>query len=487
MSQKSSLGFSTFLYTLTGFTVKGISFLLLPFYSYFFSAEEFGIASLMMGVSVIAAVFFQLGMQTIFPKFYLEYKDIHGSGKVLSLFFFRYIIWAGILFFLLFTFSESIARLVHGNGNYTVYYQMLFLAAAVETVSMTIIQYFRTEQQAGTVALLQFASTLVHVAVLVTMLLTGFNNIFSFASAHLVSPLIILPMGIFLIRGQLTMNSGHIPLKPVLVFGIPVVAGALFSTLLDVSDRFILLYYLSEEEVGIYSFMYRIALGLNVFVIAFRTAWTPAGIELMRKGEYSEKSPRVFRNLINILVLLSLAFLLLSKAGFTHIPGLGQFFAGNYGSGIGLIPILLTAYIFSGLVSYFSIYPYTLAKGNYFLKMDLTGIVINAGLNFLLIPLIGIYGAAVATLMAFMSVFLYISRVSLRSVSESIRLSDVTVPLLILLVGYSSFYLIENIFVLSGVLISGIGLLIYYGGIRLQLLWPQGLLNEFLNKSDKLS
>lgn len=487
MENKSSLGASTFLYTITGFTVKGISFLLLPFYSHFFTAEEFGAASLMMAVYVIAAVFFQLGMQTVFPKFYLEYKELHGSKSVLSLFFFRYIVWAALLYSILFLLSEPITLLVHSTADYSMYYRMLFLAAAVETISMTIIQYFRTEQRAQTVALLQFAATLVHVALLVSMLLFGFNNIFSFAAAHLASPLVILPMGIFLARKQLSLKTGSIPLKPIFIFALPVVTGAFFSTLLDVSDRFILLYFMSEEEVGVYSFMYRIALGLNVFVIAFRTAWTPAGLELLKSGEYGAKSPQVLKNLLYILVILSLVFLIVSKAGFTPIPGYGQFFAGNFGSGIGLIPILLTAYIFSGLVSYFSIYPYTLAKGNYFLKMDLTGILINAGLNFLLIPFIGIYGAAFATLFAFLGVFVYIGSVSLRNIPEKIPISDILKPVLVLTSGYICFYTVQNVFLLTGLLIAGIFLLIFFGGIRLSLLSPQGLIKEFLNKPDKLS
>lgn len=487
MVNKSSLSFSTFLYTMTGFTVKGISFILLPFYSHYFTAEQFGVASLMMAVSVITAVFFQLGIQTVFPKFYLEYKEQHGSKSILSLFFFRYILWSALLYSCLFFFSDHISRLVHSTDHYGIYYKMLFLAIAIETISMTVIQYFRTEQRAQTVAVLQFASTLVHVTVLVSMLLYGFNNIFSFAAAHLASPLVILPFGIFLTRNQLSLKTDSIAFRPIFLFALPVVTGAFFSTLLDVSDRFILLYFLSEEEVGVYSFMYRIALGLNVFVIAFRTAWTPAGIELMRRGEYQIRSPQVLKNLIYILVLLSLLFLIVSKAGFTQIPGFGQFFAGNYSSGIGLIPILLTAYIFSGLVSYFSIYPYTLDKGNYFLKMDLTGIVINAGLNFLLIPFIGVYGAAFATLFAFFAVFVYISRVSLKNVPESLKISDIIKPVLVLLAGYICFYLVEDIFILTAILIISILLLIISGGIRLSLLSPQGLIKEFLNKSDKFN
>lgn len=487
MGNKSSLGASTFLYTITGFTVKGISFLLLPFYSHFFTAEEFGDVSLMMAVFVIAAVFFQLGMQTVFPKFYLEYKELHGSKSVLSLFFFRYILWAALLYSILFLFSDNISLLVHSNTDYGMYYRMLFLAVAVETICMTIIQYFRAEQRAQHVAMLQFAATLVHVAVLVSLLLYGFNNIFSFAAAHLASPLLIFPLGVFLARNQLSLKTGSIPLRPIFIFALPVVTGAFFSTLLDVSDRFILLYFMSEEEVGVYSFMYRIALGLNVFVIAFRTAWTPAGIELLKSGGYEAKSQQVFINLLYILVILSLVFLIVSKTGFTPIPGYGQFFAGNFGSGIGLIPILLTAYIFSGLVSYFSIYPYSLEKGNYFLKMDLTGILINAGLNFLLIPLIGIYGAAFATLFAFFAVFVYISRVSLRHIPEKIIISDILKPVLVLITGYICFYTVKNVFLLTGLLLAGIFLLILLGRIRLSLLSPQGLLKEFLNKPDKLS
>lgn len=484
MENKTSLGMSTFLYTVTGFTVKGISFLLLPFYSHFFTAAEFGIASLMMGVLVITAVFFQLGMQTVFPKFYIEYKESYGAKNVLSFFFFRYIIWAAVLFSILFFFSDSISELVHASSEYGIYYRMLFLGAVAETISMTIIQYARTEQRAQAVAVLQFASTVVHVAVLVSLLLSGIDNLLSFSAAHLAAPVVILPFAILLARKQISRKTGGIPLRPLLLFALPVVTGAFFSTLLDVSDRFILLYYMSEAEVGVYSFMYRIALGLNVFVIAFRTAWTPAGIELMKRGEYQVNSPHVLKNLLYILALLSLVFLIISKAGFTPIPGYGQFFAGDFSSGIGLIPILLTAYIFSGLVSFFSIFPYTLEKGNYFLKMDLTGIVINAGLNFLLIPLIGVYGAAFSTLIAFFAVFVYISRVSLKNVPESITLSDIIIPVFVLLAGYICFYLVQNVFILTGLLSVGILLLIRFGGIRLSLISPQGLLKELRNKAD---
>lgn len=467
MPQKDSLSKSAFIYTVTGFTSKGISFLILPLYSYFFTTAEFGIISLMMAVYTIAAVLFQFGLPALFPKFYIEAADEEKRG-VTGYFLVRYLIWAFILFVIGYFCSGSLSGVIHRSELYEKYYQILFLTLLIDTLGLVAIQYFRTELLAGKAGLLQLLFTMANTLTLIVLLLNGVNNISAVVFAQLIASGMQCFIALYMMRGKIQIGEAALPSQKLLKFAFPIMVGGLFSSLLDVADRFLLAGFISEDQVGVYSFGYRIALGIQVFVIAFRTAWTPTGIRLVKTGEYTRRSGAIFRQLIYAIVFFFILVLLISKIGFYPLVGDWQLFSPGFYESMMVIPIIAFAYVLNAFVSYFSIYPYTTDSGSYFLKMDLLGIIVNILLNILLIPFLGIVGAALATLISYTAILLYISSVSVNHIAEGFNISGILIPVLIIAMVVVLFYTVSNIPVILLSYLTLAGYTVYKGGFSIK-------------------
>lgn len=190
-------------------------------------------------------------------------------------------------------------------------------------------------------------------------------------------------------------------------------------------DRYFIDYYLDTSEVGIYSFSYRIALVMNLFVISFRTAWAPRAINNYKEGNYSDDFGKIFTKLISTTLLVFIfVSLLIGDLFELKISGF-EIFNESYRPGIEIIPIVLFSYIFSGFSGFYSVYPFVSGKSKHFLISDVSALIINVVLNILLIPAFGIMGAAAATFAGLFFNTIYLWLVSRNNIKINYEMNKV--------------------------------------------------------------
>jgi O-antigen/teichoic acid export membrane protein len=99
---------------------------------------------------------------------------------------------------------------------------------------------------------------------------------------------------------------------------------------------------------------------------------------------------------------------------FFAIPLSGNVYLFNpaYRGGLPIIPIILLAYLFNGIVSFYSVYPYISGKSYHFLVSDGLAVVANIIGNILLIPKLGLMGAALATFISYLLSMIYLWAIS---------------------------------------------------------------------------
>ena len=107
-----------------------------------------------------------------------------------------------------------------------------------------------------------------------------------------------------------------------------------------------------------------------------------------------------------------------------------------YKSGIVILPLVLIGYIFSGISTFYSVYPYISNKSYHFLISDLIAFISNIIINILFIPKYGILGAAFATAMGFLlgaAYLFFISRGQIKIDYQTKKLSVIIISALIFL------------------------------------------------------
>ncbi len=189
--------------------------------------------------------------------------------------------------------------------------------------------------------------------------------------------------------------------KRLLTYGIPLAAAALVEEITKVSDRFMLAGIQGKDQAGLYAVGYDLS-GNSILMImsAINIAAYPVIIKLL-DNEGVKAATDYFRHYVILLLGVSMpAVIGLNLVG----PNLVHLLidADYQESVIFLLPWITTAIFLLGLqVFYFDLAFQLGHKTIASVKIAIVIAIINIGLNYILIPKMGIHGAAIATISSF--------------------------------------------------------------------------------------
>jgi len=184
-------------------------------------------------------------------------------------------------------------------------------------------------------------------------------------------------------------------IKSILIITFPLLFHYLAQSILSQSDRLFIHYYYGDDEVAIYSLIYSLSLLLTVVITAVNSTLTP-----WRYKQFDTRNMNKNRKITSIFVTeMSLMVFCLVLIG----PEIIYFFGGEkYSPGVSLIPILANTILILLVYDTYSSIEFYLGKTIYAAIFTVAGALVNIGMNFLLIPIYGITGAAFATIISYL-------------------------------------------------------------------------------------
>ncbi|GAB1266013.1 hypothetical protein NBRC116492_28230 [Aurantivibrio infirmus] len=189
-----------------------------------------------------------------------------------------------------------------------------------------------------------------------------------------------------------------------LKIAFPFLLSTISLQIIEVSDRFFIDYFYSELDVGIYVFSQNIANLLNTIIATGVVAIVAPKListSMNNDKDGSLKSWSELKYGIIIGGFVALAILCLAYPWVVDITG-RQEIKDNL-----LVFYLLIAAVYLGLLSlipYYSLYLKSLDLD--LLKSVVLAALVNVFLNFILVPLFGVTGAALSSLLAYSTMFL---------------------------------------------------------------------------------
>lgn len=181
---------------------------------------------------------------------------------------------------------------------------------------------------------------------------------------------------------------------------VPFIFSGLANLILAQSDRYMLLHLNSQYEAGIYSYVYNIALVATAIWTAFNNAWTVWYFGKTNEGKKDEII-KLYKKYSLFVTLFSITVTLLA-------PDVVRIFGGSeYSEGIYLTPLITSGCFFLFLYTFPVAYETYKQKTVYVAIGTLLSAGINILLNYFMIPVYGMYGAALATLISYVIMFLF--------------------------------------------------------------------------------
>ncbi|MFT4076070.1 MAG: lipopolysaccharide biosynthesis protein [Asticcacaulis sp.] len=184
-------------------------------------------------------------------------------------------------------------------------------------------------------------------------------------------------------------------------YGFPVSASLILTLALYTVDRFLIAHFLNEAEAGAYHAGFSLASRiLDVLFIWFGAAGGPAMVHALEHGGEAELKQNARHQ------IRTMAFVLFPAVGglIMVAPDLGALLIGEglRADALSVTPLISLGALFSGLGTYYFLQAFTLARKTRLLVVAMAvPAVSNIALNLMLIPLMGLMGAALASALSF--------------------------------------------------------------------------------------
>ncbi len=381
---------NTSVYTLVSLFSKSINFLLLPLYTSYLSTEEYGIIGLVTAFIAFLSTIYTLSLTGAINRFYAEFVK---NNKLLNnLFSTIFIVVIGNA-----TFWTIIALLSSNIFSYFIpginFYPYIFwglITVWLRPIYLVYQKILQSQQDSKKAALLDL--TISFITIIITLiLLIGFNNkaegvIKAQAFAMIFISLVIA----FTFFRKLKWEFDARLFKKTLNYSLPLVPHSLAGISSTMMDRFVINKYLGTEETGLYNIAYQFGNLSNVFTMAFNQAYVPWFNEQMKSNNKSQI--KVVAKLAIILFSIgAMGLSLFSKEVLELITH------GDFIKGFEYVPYLAFGYAFNGVYFIYSTSLFYDIKGKgvkMLAKITVSSAFINLVLNFMLIPVYGIIGAA---------------------------------------------------------------------------------------------
>ncbi len=378
-----------------------LTFLLTPLYTNFLTKTDNGDISYVWSILAFLNIIYSLGMESAFFRFY-DKNDIEKSKSVFS---HAYFVMFGISFsftILILIFSNYIASHITSSPQGLSLIRLSAFIPLVDTIIMIPFALLRINHKAKRFALARFLAILVTIILNYIFLVTYKIGIVGVAYAQIFGNIIPFIILIPEVLKNLKFKIDKKLLKDMFIFGLPTVPAYLSSIILQIGDKPLFKEITgSSEQLGIYNANYKLGIPMMLAVTAFDYAWKPFYL-----NNYKEEGSKQLysRILTYYTIICAIVFLLVSLfiPYLVRMPFLGgRFINPEYWVGIGIIPIILGAYYFTGVYSNISA-GFNISKQTKYLSISVgVSAILNILLNIILIPYFSYYGAAWATFLAY--------------------------------------------------------------------------------------
>lgn len=384
-------------YGLSRISTKLIAFILLPLLTLNLSVAEYGVYVLTESLWQILWAIFLFGFESGVVRWYLEIKEESKKKRFLFTVSSFLVAFNFLLILAIYLFSTSLSNLLFESISYSKFVILASFIAFVEAFSFIIFLILRIEEKAKAYSILAVISTFVSLILQIYFLqYTQIKLEGVFISKIIAPALIILILLPYFIKHLKIGFEKHL-LSELLKYSFPIMIASLVITLLNQIDKYILGYFTTLKDVGIYGLAYNISGLINFLVISpFALAFTVLSWKKLK----DENAKRFYTKTITYL-FLAVIFISMIIALFT--PHLIKIFTlkTDYWSASLYVPWVILAMPFYGIhfVGVFSFY--VTKKTKYVFYSYIIALVVNVVLNILVIPSFTIFGAAVVNFISF--------------------------------------------------------------------------------------
>lgn len=416
-----------------------------------YSPEKFGIYALALTIGNLFEIIFNMGISTIFlQRVAGKHEEMQ---KELSLFLPLRIVLSTIsfVFFVLF------AAILQKNGETFFTLILAGLYFSLFSIEMLLWSCFDAKQKMKFTAGVKFLEYSVIFGIGMFFILRKapmYDIMWGYLTGVILTTIITLIL-ISKFFSKISFNFNWKEWLKIIAEGWPIALSGAFVFIYNSLDTVIISIMKGEEAVGLYQVSYKIIGTLFLFAMLINQAYLPPLIESWNKkdGKIGEIFRKGLRSIFFWSIPITFGAMILGDRIILYV------FGEQYLAGVPAFKILIWNCVIFFLSSAMTNLLYAVKKQRSAMIMFFTGAVANTVLNIFMIPLFGIEGAALTTVLAELTVLIGMWWLTRKIIKLSF-ISSIWKPIVagLIMSGGLLFIRTDSLF-----LVIGIGALIYFG------------------------
>jgi O-antigen/teichoic acid export membrane protein len=433
-----------------------VGFLLLPIKSNYLTPSDYGVLGILTSINNFVAIIISLQVGSGLLRYYADITDKDERKKYLGAIFLLLLILDIIIisiFAIIFYFGSA---KIFKSGEILFYPHISMQLMIIFLNQFTIIPstIFVVNQSSVKKVLISLLAFAVNTGLSMYFIISMKMGARGILLAGIISGIVLLPLYIYITLRNSTFNINISFMRKTIIYSLPFIPACLAEVIYSYSDRYIIERFMTLNDVGIYTFAQTIVGPLAFILIALDSAFIPMYFE-SRKNEGKQLEMKGLMEKLTAILGLGIiiwVYFITEIKYFTSLRFIESF---QYVA-------LLSGFWF---FRYIYIFPVAIIlyhkKTKYIPFINLAPAIINIFLNIILVPLIGINGAALSTLICSIITLIltyYFSNKIEQGNFDYIKIS-ITSIIIVIFLQLNSYIMFENF--IAEVLIKSCLIIIY--------------------------
>jgi len=391
------LAMGTLNYGAANVIAKIIGFFLIPIYTMYLSPEDYGVLELCASFSVFLVIFMRLGVPGSVNRFYFDYEDdedklrdyITTVHRILLISSGILGVITGVIFYF---YSESILPGVL----FVPYIVLVLINSSLSANSDLQKRLIQSKEQSSYMAKINVANVFLGIILAILFVVVFEMGVLGLFLSQLATTVLFFFQAQYYLRNYINGKFTPSMLRDSLKYGLGLLPHHAFAAAAPLLSKGILNYKESTAALGIFSIALRFVQPLDILYGMFSKAFSPVYFSLRKEGN-DESIKTIYQMVVlGASAIFSIVYILLPSLIPIMTPE-------RFHQAADLVPILAIGFLGQVFYLLFISEIFYNKKTKYISLISGVGMLINLGVTFLFIDILGIYAITWANSLGFIA------------------------------------------------------------------------------------
>lgn len=444
MNREKELAKNTIIIFAGKICTQFLSFFLLPIYTRVLSSDEYGLVDLYTTCQMLIIYVVYAQIEQAFFRFLVDQrKNAEQRSTISSTVFVYYVgvslILGGAFFFFCCLIEIEYSRLLYVN----------VILCALTNIFQQYLRGLGDNLGYSIGSFICAMTTIIgNIVFLVYLRLGAEGMLWGNMVGYILSALYMLYRSQAFLFFKINLVSKRV-LKDLLFYSLPLVPNALSWWVMSASDRIIVSFVLGNSATGILAVAQKFSTVYSNMYTMFHMSWSESASLYINEGDKDFFFQEIINSMLRLFASIAVGIILIMPFAFPILVDK------NYNLAYNVIPIYVLSAFFNVVQGLYSVVYIALKKTKEIAKTTMLAAIINLVVNILCIWWIGIYAAAVSSLISYLVIGMYRYNDIKKYINAPIHKKDIFTISILFIVSIGCYY-VHNLAICGVALISGV-------------------------------